>query len=131
MGESWTGVRDAVAAGTLRATDKGIPNVAARFDALLRFTSLNLGRRLGTEVVHVLSRKELADPALRTAALTQQLASTGQLTGVIRIPDTVGNLAITADLRASTITCHVDIDATTAQDLTLARHDSPGQRIFL
>ena len=47
MGESWTGVRDAVAAGTLRATDKGIPTVVARFDALLRFTSLSLGRRLG------------------------------------------------------------------------------------
>ena len=74
MGESWTGVRDAVAAGTLRATDKGIPTVVARFDALLRFTSLSLGRRLGTEVVPVLSRKELADPALRAAALTQQLA---------------------------------------------------------
>ena len=111
MGESWTGVRDAVAAGTLRATDKGIPTVVARFDALLRFTSLSLGRRLGTEVVPMLSRKELAEPALRAAALTQQLAGTGQLTGVIRIPDTVGHLAITADLRASTITCHVDVDA--------------------
>ena len=111
MGESWTGVRDAVAAGTLRATDKGIPTVVARFDALLRFTSLSLGRRLGTEVVPVLSRKELADPTLRAAALTQQLAGTGQLTGVIRIPDTVGHLSITADLRASTITCHVDVDA--------------------
>ena len=111
MGESWTGVRDSVAAGTLRATDKGIPTVVARFDALLRFTSLSLGRRLGTEVVPVLSRKELADPSLRTAALTQQLAGTGQLTGVIRIPDTIGHLIITADLRASTVTCHVDIDA--------------------
>ena len=59
----------------------------------------------------MLSRKELADPALRAAALTQQLAGTGQLTGVIRIPDTVGNLTVTADLRASTITCHVDVDA--------------------
>ena len=83
----------------------------AGFDALLRFTSLSLCRRLGTEVVPVLSRKELAEPALRAAALTQQLASTGQLTGVIRIPDTVGHLTITADLRASTITCHVDVDA--------------------
>lgn len=111
MGEPWTGVRDAVAAGTLRATDKGIATVVARFDALLRFTSLSLGRRLGTEVVPVLSRKELADPALRAAALTQQLAGTGQLTGVIRIPDTVGHLTITTDLRASTVTCHVDVDA--------------------
>ena len=100
MGDSWTAVRDSVAAGTLRATDKGIPTVVARFDALMRFTSLSLGRRLGTEVVPVLTRKELADPSLRAAALTQQLAGTGQLSGTIRIPDTVGHLVITADLRA-------------------------------
>lgn len=111
MGESWIAVRDAVSAGTLRASDKGIPTVVARFDALLRFTSLSLGRRLGTEVVPVLSRKELADPSLRAAALTQQLASTGQLTGAIRIPDTVGHMVITADLRSSQLTCHVDLDA--------------------
>ena len=111
MGESWTGVRDSVAAGTLRGTDKGIPTVVSSFDALLRFTSLSLGRRLGTEVVPVLSRKELADPSLRAAALTQQLASAGQLSGTIRIPDTAGNLVITADLRAGQITCHVDVDA--------------------
>ncbi len=111
MGESWTAVRDSVAAGTLRATDKGIPTVVSRFDALLRFTSLSLGRRLGTEVVPVLSRKELADPTLRAAALTQQLACTGQLSGTIRIPDTAGHLVITADLRAGQVTCHVDIDA--------------------
>ena len=111
MGESWTGVRDAVSAGTLRVSDKGIPTVVARFDALLRFTSLSLGRRLGTEVVPVLSRKELADPSLRAAALTQQLATTGQLTGAIRIPDTVGYMVITADLRSSQLTCHVDLDA--------------------
>lgn len=29
----------------------------------------------------------------------------------IRIPDTVGQLVITVDLRAGKITCHVDLDA--------------------
>lgn len=111
MGESWTSVRDAVAAGTLRPADKGIPTVVSRFDALLRFASLRLGRQLGTEVVPVLTRKELADPALRAQALTQMLCQTGQLTGAIRIPDTVGQLVITADLRAGKVTCHVDLDA--------------------
>lgn len=111
MGEAWTTVRDAVAASTLRPTDKGIPIVVGRFDALLRYTSLRLGRQLGTEVVPVLSRKEQADPALRAQALAQTLCTTGQLTGAIRIPDTVGPLTVTADLRTGTLTCHVDIDA--------------------
>lgn len=111
MGESWTSVRDAVAAGTLRPSDKGIATVVARFDGLLRFASLRLGRRLGTEVVPVLTRRELADPTIRAQALTQQLCSTGQLSGAIRIPDTVGQLVVVADLRAGRVTCHVDLDA--------------------
>jgi hypothetical protein len=111
MGESWVAVRDAVATGTLRATDKGIADVVARFDALLRFASLRLGRQLGTEVVPVLSRKEQADPALRAQALTTMLCQQGHLSGAIRIPETVGQLVVTADLRASRVSCHVDVEA--------------------
>ncbi len=111
MGEAWVSIRNAVAAGTLRPTDKGVAEVAARFDALLRFTSLQLGRKLGTEVVPVLTRKELAEPATRTQTLTTALCETGVITGAIRIPGTVGNLVVTADLRASLVSCHVDIDA--------------------
>lgn len=111
MGESWVAVRDAVAAGTVRPTDKGVATVVSRFDALLRFASLRLGRQLGTEVVPVLTRREFADPALRAQALTQMLCQNGQLVGAIRIPGTVGQLVISADLRASRVTCHVDLDA--------------------
>src|SRR3954462_11653793 len=111
MGPSWVAVRDAVAAGTLRSTDKGVADVVARFDALLRFASLRLGRQLGTEVVPVLARKEQADPTLRAQALTSMLCQSGQLSGAIRIPDTVGQLVVTADLRSSKVTCHVDVDA--------------------
>lgn len=111
MGESWVSVRDQVSAGTLRPTDRGIAEVVARFDALLRFASLQLGRQLGTEVVPVLSRKEAADPLLRTQALAQSLCASGELSGAIRIPNTVGNLVVTADLRAGRVTCHVDVEA--------------------
>lgn len=97
--------------GTLRPSDKGIAEVVARFDALLRFTSLQLGRQLGTEVVPVLSRKEAADPSVRTEWLTESLCQTGVVSGTIRVPDTVGALVVTADLRASRVTCHVDVDA--------------------
>jgi hypothetical protein len=111
MGEAWVAVRDAVAASTLRPSDKGIAEVVARFDALLRFTSLQLGRKLGTEVVPLLSRKESAEPALRIQSLTESLCRTGVLSGTIRIPDTAGLLVVTADLRASRVSCHVDVEA--------------------
>ena len=111
MGPSWVPVRDALTAGTLRASDKGLPDVAARFDALLRFASLQLGRRLGTEVAPALSRKELTEPSVRSQALITSVVTDGVLEGAIRIPDTVGQLVVTADLRSGRITCHVDIDA--------------------
>lgn len=111
MGANWVSVRQAVTAGTLRATDKTVPEVVSRFDALLRYTSLRLGRQLGTDVLHVLSRKELAEPTLRAQSLTEGLVSKGQLTGAIRIPNTVAPINLIADLRAGRITCYVDIDA--------------------
>ena len=59
----------------------------------------------------MLSRKEQADPTLRAQALTASLCQQAQLTGVIRIAGTVGQLEITADLYAGKLTCHVDLDA--------------------
>lgn len=111
MGANWVPVRQAVTAGTLRSTDKTAPEVVARFDALLRYAALRLGRQLGTDVVHVLSRKEQAEPSLRAQALLSSLVGNGQLTGAIRIPNTIAPVNVTADLRAGQITCHVDIDA--------------------
>ena len=111
MGSNWVTVRNAVEAGTLRATDKAIPDVASRFDALLRFASLRLGRQLGTEVLPVLTRKEVAEPQLRTQALLESLVKAGELGGVIRIPSTVGPITLTANLRSGKVTAHLDLDA--------------------
>ncbi|MET0136677.1 MAG: hypothetical protein ABW215_24060 [Kibdelosporangium sp.] len=111
MGGSWVTVRDSVRSGTLRAGDAAASEVAMRFDALMGFTALQLGRRLGTEVVTVLSRKESAEPQARLQAQVTQLADNGTLTASIRIPDTVGTLVVTADLRANQVICHIDVDA--------------------
>lgn len=111
MGAGWVPIRQAVAAGTLRSSDKELPEVVARFDALLRYTALRLGRQLGTDVVHVLSRKEQADPALRAQALAASLVADGTLSGTIRIPDTVAPIDVVVDLRAGRVMASVDIDA--------------------
>ncbi|MGH8866568.1 MAG: stress response protein [Actinomycetes bacterium] len=111
MGPSWVTVREAVASGTLRAADRTAPEVASRFDALLRYTTLQLGRQLGTEVVPALSRREIVEPQLRAQSLLNELVATGTLSGGIRIANAVGPLHVTADLRAGQVTCHVDVDA--------------------
>lgn len=111
MGPAWVAVREAVSAGTLRAGDAGVAETVGRFDALLRYAGLRLGRRLGTEVVAVLSRRDVTEPALRAQTLVTELTTAGTMTGGLRIPGAVGALHVTADLRAGKIICHVDVDA--------------------
>ena len=111
MGPQWVPVRDAVQAGTLRANDKATLDVAASFDALIRYAALRLGRRLGAEVTPVLSRAEIANPALRTSALAASLVRSGTFEAALRIPNTVSDLSIVADLRSSKIACSFEIDA--------------------
>ena len=111
MGPAWVSVRESVSAGTLRPADAAAVEVAGRFDALVRFAGLKLGRQLGTEILPALARREIAEPAVRSQALVAQLASTGSMTAALRIPGAVGVLSVTADVRAGKITCHVDVDA--------------------
>jgi hypothetical protein len=111
MGPAWVATREAITAGTLRATDPAAADTAGRFDALLRYASLRLGRQLGTEVTPALNRREAAEPAQRIAAAATELAASGVLRGAIKIPHAIGPLVVTADLRAGRVTCHVDVDA--------------------
>lgn len=111
MGESWVSVREGITSGTLRSADKGLSDVVARWDALLQFASLELGRDLGQEVSPVLSRREASEPALRGQNLSEQLTSTGTLVGVIKIPHAAGPIVVTADVRSGQVTCHIDIAA--------------------
>jgi len=111
MGAAWVGVREAIAAQTLRPNDKGLAEVISRWEQLLRFASLRLGRELGADVQVLLSRKELAEPALRVASQTRLLVGEGKLTGALRISDAIAPLEVCADLRAGQVTVSVDIDA--------------------
>ena len=111
MGPSWVAVRNAVDASTLRQSDKGAAEVAARFEALVRFACLKLGRKLGIEVTPVLSRQEVADSSLRTSALVSSLVAHGTLSAALRIPHTVGPLVVEANLRTNKVSCHFDVDA--------------------
>jgi hypothetical protein len=111
MSASWVPAREAVVAGTLRANDKCLPEVVSRWEQLLRFAALRLGRELGRDVQVVLSRKENADPSIRFTAQAQSLVATGAFTGSLRVPDAAGDLDVVADLRAQTISVSLDLDA--------------------
>ncbi len=111
MGENWTKIRDSVSAGTLRASDKGLSDVVLHWERLLQFAALKMGRELGADVQVVLSRKELADPSLRLSSQTAELVERGRLTGVLRVPQAIGDIAVMADLRSGRLQLSVDVDA--------------------
>jgi hypothetical protein len=111
MGSSWVPVRNAVADGTLRQNNPEAADMAGRFEALLRFAALQLGTRLGTDVTVAHSRKELSDPSWRISSQVTSLVEHGRLQGALRIPNAVGPIDITVDLRARLVICSVDIDA--------------------
>ena len=68
MGPSWVPVREAVAAGTLRAGDRKVPAVVDAWTRLVRQLCLRLTAELGVTVAHVLRAKLADDPAARTRA---------------------------------------------------------------
>jgi hypothetical protein len=111
MGPAWVPVREAITAGTLRSNDKGLAETLSRWDQLLRYAALRLGRELGADVQVALTRKEVADPSLRVAALCNDIVERGVLTGSLRIPDAIAPIDITADLRAGRVVVSVDVDA--------------------
>ena len=111
MGTSWVKVREAVTAGVLRPNDKDASEVAARFDALVRFACLKLGRKLGAEVLPQVTREHSANPASRISWLVDSLVTSGTLSAAIRVPNAVSPMDITADLRANRVSCSFSIDA--------------------
>jgi hypothetical protein len=110
MGPSWVEVRDGVRAGTLNRKHDGVADVAARFDQLLRFGALKLGAEIGQDVEPLLAKAQ-RDPKTRLAYMTERLARDGSLDGTLRIPNTAGDLTLTADLRSHQVVASVDLDA--------------------
>lgn len=111
MGASWTKVREDARKGVLRKSDPDVVDVATKFDALVRYTCLRLGQKLGTEVFPQLPRRQLQNPKERTAELVDELVADSCLAARIRIPDTVADLEVKCDLRGQQIHVSVTVPA--------------------
>lgn len=111
MGQHWTSVRDSARAGTLRPNDDGVDDVVDRWDELSRYLCLQLGRELGADVRQVLSRRDRSDAAGRRTRLARTLAEEGVLECTLRVPDTVADIHLRADLTTRTVSAWLAADA--------------------
>jgi hypothetical protein len=108
MGPSWVTVRDGARNGTLREND---PGVVATCEELTRYLGLTLGRQLGADVQQVLSRREREDYSLRRAQLVSELANHSSLTCTFRVPNSVGDIVLSADLKSRMVSASVSLPA--------------------
>lgn len=122
MGPSWVPVREAIHAGTLRATDRKVPAVADTWTRLVRQVCLRLGSDLGVTVTQSMPRRLATDSAARIQAIVSRLAAEGVLEAVLKVPQAAGPLTITADLRTSQV--RVGIDLVAPQEGTAQRRIS-------
>ncbi len=111
MGPAWVPVREAVAAGTLRATDRKIGLVTTSWDKLIRHLCLRLTSQLGVTVTPVLPRRIARDRVARAQVAMAGLADSGTLNSVLRIPGAIGVVEVTADLRTGQVRTLVQVDA--------------------
>lgn len=111
MGASWVAVRDGAKDRTLRASDKSVADVVAKFGQLTSFAGMRLSRTLGVQVQPALTRAQLNDLGAYTQAGAARLVDRGTLHGSLRVPDTIAPIEITADLRAGLVTCAVTVPA--------------------
>ena len=103
MGDNWTGVRDAAVEGSLSRNSPEAVEVCQRWDQLLRVASLRLGTEIGSDVTEVIPRAHQQNPRLRNKEFVQSLCTDGTLNGVLRVPDAISDLSVTADIKTSRV----------------------------
>ncbi|QWC85187.1 hypothetical protein KLP28_17045 [Nocardioidaceae bacterium] len=111
MGSEWVSVRSAAKDRTLVKTDPGALDVVQRWDQLIRYVALVMGAQTGLDVTQQLSRAESQDPKVRMDAVLRQLVESGCLRASLRIPNTVGDLEICADLHSRQLMCSTTVKA--------------------
>ena len=111
MGANWTAVRDGAREGTLDRRDSAVVEVCQRWDQLLRYAALKLGAKIGSEVQEVIPRAHRDDARQRNRAFVESLCDAGTLAGTLRVPATIADITVTADLRARLVTTSVVFDA--------------------
>ncbi len=110
MGPNWVSLRSDARDDRLTNKDEGPDDIAQRWDQLLRFIALTLGAEIGEDVQQVIPRKHSKNPKLRHDTLVAMLCDDNRLEGVLRIPNTAGDIDIVCDLRAAKLTASVQLD---------------------
>jgi stress response protein SCP2 len=111
MGAAWVPVRNGIDDETLCQGDPRALEVVESWERLIRQVCLRLGGELGQKVLPVQRAKRGTDPGARRALMADQLCLDGRLLAELRIEDTPGLLAVSADLRTGRLRTSLEVPA--------------------
>ncbi|MGI5356400.1 TerD family protein [Streptomyces sp. CA-252508] len=111
MGSAWVPVRNGIDSETLCQGDARATEVTESWERLIRQVCLRLGGELGQKVLPVQRAKRGTDPRTRRAEMADRLCLEGRLHAELRMEDTQGILAITADLRTGKLRTSIELPA--------------------
>ncbi|MFI5662848.1 TerD family protein [Streptomyces sp. NPDC051684] len=109
MGPAWVPVRNGIQDETLCQGDPRALEAVESWERLVRQVSLGLGGELGRKVLPVQRARRGTDPVARRTRMADELCRDGRLSAELRIDQTPGVLAVTADLRTYKIRTSIDI----------------------
>ncbi len=112
MGPNWVEVRDASRTSTVSPKSESASDIASRFDQLIRYLALMLGSQIGEDVSPFVPKAQ-REASARLKHLVDSLCRDGVVTGGLKVPNTAGDIDLTADIRAQTITMSTSITAPT------------------
>jgi len=110
MGPSWSQIRKDARQNMISKSSTDCVDIATKWSELLRHISLRLAAHIGAPVSQVLPKSQ-QDSKARIKYITSTLADLGMMSGVFKVPNTAGNLTVTADLRSSQILTEMKLDA--------------------
>ncbi|WND40536.1 TerD family protein [Streptomyces sp. BB1-1-1] len=111
MGPAWVPVRNGIDDETLCQGDARALEVVENWERLIRQVCLRLGGELGEKVLPVQRAKRGTGPKERRDRLADQLCLDGRLHAALRIDNTPGVLAVSADLRTGKLRTSIEIPA--------------------
>jgi len=113
LGDHWNHVLKCAHEGDLAICKNHLQDVVIYWDAFIRTAALRLQVKLEANVEQKMSKAEQKDPALIFKNLHDMAIKDGTLQGVLKIPDTAGDLTVAVLLHAKTVRYSIDVAAPT------------------
>jgi len=122
MPAAWSGVVDIIqAGGVVAAASQEVREAVGAWHQLVQDLSLDLSRRLNTEVGVRISRAHAADPNARLRDDTAELAKEKRVNATFVVPDTASPIDLCADLQKRSVSLSMRLRAPQDRKSTKAR----------